>query len=120
MATVAELMAGGLPAALADRIGEGAAATVAAAGSTQADATALTSSFTLISTTPSSAGVVLKQARGQPVTVVYNGGANTLKIYGNGTEKINNIAGSTGISVPTTKCAILIANSNQWGAVVSA
>src|SRR6185312_8256237 len=120
MATVAELMAGSAPAALAARLGQSPAATLAATGSTQADAAAITSSFTLISTAPASTGVLLKQANGQPVTVIYNGGANTMKIDTDTTEKINNIAGSTGISVPTAKGAILIADGNQWIGIVSA
>lgn len=120
MSTVAELMTGSAPLALADRLGQGAASTVAAAGSTQGTATALVSTFTLISTAPASSGVVLKQARGQPETVVYNGGANTLTIYGNGTETINGIAAATGVSLPSHKAAILIANGNQWIGIISA
>ena len=80
----------------------------------------ITSTFTLISTAPASTGVLLKQAHGQPETVIYNGGSNTMKIYGNGTEKINNIAGSTGISLPSTKGAILVADGNQWIGIISA
>jgi len=120
MSTVGELMAGSAPAALADRLGQSPVVSLAATGSTQADAAAITSTFTLISTAPSSTGVLLKQAHGQPETVIYNGGSNTVKIYGNGTEKINNIAGATGISLPSAKGAILVANGNQWIGIVSA
>jgi hypothetical protein len=120
MATVAELMAGGCAAPLARRIGADPSVSLAATGTNQATAAAITSNFTLISTAPASTGVVLRAAGGQAPTIIYNGGGSTLQIYGNGSDKINGIAGSTGISVPTLKCAILIANGNQWGAIVSA
>lgn len=121
MAQVTELMAHGIAAAPANNLGQTAVSTIAAAGASAGAATAIVSSFTVVSTTPSNAGVILKQARGQPETVVYNGGANTLKIYPATSEKINNQTASTGtLSVPTAKSAILIASGNQWIGIVSA
>ena len=119
MALKTELMAAGLPAGAAGQIGQDAVSTIAAAGTNQATATAITSTFTIISTAPASSGVVAKSTSDGP-QLIYNGGANTLKVYGNGTETINGIAGSTGVSVPTLKSVLLIGAGTGSIAVISA
>jgi hypothetical protein len=120
MTMATELMAAGEPAGVASQIGQGPVSTIAGAGTTQGTATAVVSSFTIISTAPSSSGVILKAAGAAPPQLIYNGGANTLKIYGNGSNTINGIAGSTGVSLPTLKAAILVASGTGWIAVISA
>lgn len=120
MALKTELMAAGLPAGAAGQIGQDAVGTIAGAGTTQGTATAVASTFTIISTAPSSSGVVLRTSAGSPDQLIYNGGANTLKIYGSGSQTINGIAGATGISLPTLKAARLTAAGTGWIAVVSA
>ncbi len=119
MALKTELMSLGMPAGQANRLGQDAVATVAGAGTTQATGTALTSNFTIVSTAPASSGVVAKSTSDGP-QLIYNGGANTLKVYGNGTETINGIAGSTGVSVPTLKSVLLIGAGTGSIAVISA
>ena len=114
MATATELMAAGMPAGLANMEGQDPVSTINAAGTTQATATSVVSSFTIVATTVSSSGVVLMSANAQPVTAIYNKGANTLKVYANGSETINGIAGSTGVSVATAKGIILVASNNAW------
>jgi|SRR5579859_1151456 len=109
MALKSELMALGLPAKLAERLGFDASQTVAAAGTNQATATVLVGNFTIISTAPASTGVLLQSVGSGGIQAIYNAGANTVKVYGNGTDTINGIAGSTGISVPTAKSATFFA-----------
>ncbi len=120
MALATELMAAGEPAGLASQIGQGPVSTIAGAGTNQATATAIVSSFTLISTAAASTGVILRSSAGAPPQLIYNGGANTLKVYGNGTNTINGIAGSTGVSVATLKALILVASGTGWIAVGTA
>ena len=107
MALKTELMAGGMPHRLANQLGFDAVQTVSAAGTTQATATQLTGNFTIVSVTGANSGVqILDTSRG--FQALYNAGASTLTVYGNGTQTINGIAGATGISVPTTKSLFLI------------
>ncbi len=107
MALKTELMAGGMPHRLANQLGFDAVQTVSAAGTTQATATQLTGNFTIVGTTAASTGVqILDASRG--FQALYNAGASTLQVYGNGTNTINGIAGSTGVSVPTTKSIFLV------------
>lgn len=122
MATVAQLMAGGIPANPANHIGNDSSTSYAAAGTNQATGTALTANFAIVTTTPSGTGVVLFNANRKVVASVYNGGLATLKVYGNATsaDTINGIAGSTGLSVPTLKAAILVGSANGWIGIVSA
>jgi hypothetical protein len=118
MALKSDLMAMGMAGGLANRLGQDPVQTVAGAGTTQATATALVGNFTIVSTAPANSGVVVRPAGSQQV--IYNGGANTLKVYGNGSDTINGIAGSTGISVPTLKSAVLIGGGSGSIAVISA
>ncbi len=120
MALKTELMGAGNAPLSASMIGQDTAGTIAGAGTTQGTATAVVSNFTLISTAPSSSGVVLPTAAGAAPVVIYNGGANTLKVYGNGTQTINGIAGSTGFSVSTLKAAQFRAAGTGWIAILSA
>ncbi len=115
MSTKAQLMAAGMPALLATKLGIDSQVTVAAAGTTQANATSVGGNFTIISTAPSGTGVVLSFSaeRGQ-MAALYNAGANTVKVYPSGTETINGVAGSTGFSVATTKAVILVASDKTW------
>lgn len=120
MALKSELMAAGTPPLAAGMVGSDTVGTIAGAGTTQGTATAVVSNFTIISTAPSSSGVVLMSAAAAGPVNIYNGGANTLKIYGNGSQTINGIAGSTGVSLPTLKAAHLSAAGTGWIAVISA
>jgi len=120
MALKSEMMAAGLPAGVAGQVGMDPVSTIAGAGTNQATATAIVSSFTIISTAAASTGVVLRSSAGAPDQLIYNGGANTLKVYGNGSQTINGIAGSTGVSVATLKALRLTAAGTGWIAVGTA
>jgi hypothetical protein len=120
MALKSELMAAGMPARMANEVGFDAVQTVVGAGTNQATATVLTGNFTIVSTAPSGTGVLLKSAGAHGPQIIYNGGANTLKVYGNGTETINGIAGSTGISVLTLKSALIMSAGTGSISIISA
>ena len=79
MSTPAELMAQGMPAALALKIGADIGTGVVAAGTTQLTATALAAGFNEVATAAANSGVIL------PVNAdtcnVYNGGASPLSVY---------------------------------------
>lgn len=122
MATVNSLMALGMPGNLAMHVGNDPTASIAAAGTNQATGTAMNSSFQIVTTTPSGTGVVLFGANRKNIVAVYNGGLATLKVYGNATtaDTINGIVGTTGLSVPTLKAAILVSAANGWIGIVSA
>ena len=79
MSTPAELMAQGMPAALANRIGADVATGVVAAGSSQATATVLAAGFNEVATAGASTGVVLP-ANVDSCTVL-NAGASPLAVY---------------------------------------
>ncbi len=115
-----ELMAAGMPHGEANQIGFDAVQTVAGAGTNQATATTLIGTFTIVSTAPSGTGVLLRTAGARGPQIIYNGGANTLKVYGNGTDTINGIAGSTGVSVPTLKSAVFMAAGAGTISIISA
>lgn len=79
MPTKAELMAAGLPAAAATKLGLDPLTSFTAAGTTQGTATALTANFANVTNNTINGGVIL----GAPfeTTMVYNTGPNTLLIY---------------------------------------
>jgi hypothetical protein len=120
MALKTELMAFGMPHGQAGALGFDAVQTVVGAGTNQATATVLLGTFTLVSTAPASTGVLLRSAGARGPQIIYNGGANTLKVYGNGSDTINGIAGSTGVSVPTLKTALFVAAGAGTISIISA
>jgi hypothetical protein len=120
MSLKTELMAAGMPRGQASQVGFDAVQTVVGAGTNQATATVLAGNFTIVSTAPSGTGLLLRSAGAHGPQIIYNGGANTLKLYGNGTETINGIAGSTGVSVPTLKAAVIMSAGTGSIAVISA
>lgn len=121
MATRQRLMAAGMQALNANHLGQDTLSTIAGAGTAQTDATAIASTFTIISTAPSNSGVVLKNAGSQPVNVIYNGGGNTLKVYPATGEKINNGTATTGaFSLTTLKTAIFVGTEGAWIGLLSA
>jgi hypothetical protein len=86
---------------------------IAAAGTTRADATALTSVFNQVETVGASSGVNLPLSTGARSTacqicIVNNTGANNLQVYGakTGSDTINGISGATGITLGVNNSAI--------------
>lgn len=121
MASVAELMATGMPAGQANCIGQDpTSAGLTATGNSQATALALPSSFSVFSTTAASTGAVLPPAGGQGEYFVYNGGSSTLTVYPSLGQSINGLAANTGVSIPAGKGGTFLPNGNQWGFNASA
>lgn len=121
MATKAELMAGGMPAALANKIGQDATVSgLTAAGTVQGNALQIVSSSSIFGTVAAGTGAILPSAHGKGKYIIVNGGANALLVYPAVGETINNGAANASISIPTTKSAIFDGNNNQWSAAISA
>jgi hypothetical protein len=93
----------------------GVSASVSAAGTNQATATALTSDVNVITTAASGTGVVLPTATvGRQVSVV-NRGLNAVAIYPAGTAQIDALGASTSISLPVNGLMFFDASTTtQW------
>ena len=81
---------------------------VSAAGTTRADATALTKQINHITTAASGTGVILPASVVGQVIFVFNDGANPAKVYGAGSDTVDTIAGATGVTLTNAKRAMFI------------
>lgn len=97
-------------------------AAITAAGTTQATATELKSAVNFIATAASGTGVVLASlATPGDSQLVYNGGANAVKVYPPVGAKINGLATNAAASIATgTACEFHCGTPTQWAAVLSA
>lgn len=99
--------------------------TLTAAGTTRADALALTKAINAVTTAGLNTGVVLPSAAnvGEGGTVIiFNSGANPIKVYAAGSDTIDGTAGATGVTLTNAKrCAYTVIGgvfvSAQLGAV---
>jgi len=92
----------------------------AAAGSTRADATALTASFNWVTAADAAKGVVLPAPTAGRLVVIKNDDtANAvLKVYAPGSAKINGVAGSTAFSMAAkTACWFVAYDATDWFSV---
>lgn len=92
----------------------------AAAGSTRADATAMTASFNWVTAADATKGVVLPAPTAGRVLVVKNDDtANAiLKVYAPGSSKINGVAGTTAFSMAAkTACFFVAYDTTDWFSV---
>lgn len=99
-----------------------AGAALTAAGTLQSDALQLTASINQITTAASGTGVKLyaSPAAGS-FQVVYNGGANPLKVYPQTSGTINGLAANAGMLLPIkTACQFFAASSTAWVGIMSA
>ena len=83
-------------------INQGVDAGLTAAGTTRADALALTKAINVVGTAAASTGVVLPSAATVGIggsVIVFNDGANAIKVYGAGSDTIDGVAGSTGVTL---------------------
>lgn len=117
MASTAELMALGMAHSLAYRLGSDPTLAVTAAGSTQTDATALTTAFTEVGTAAASTGVILPA--NASFYVVYNGGANAVKVYPPVGSFMNGTVNAA-FSVTNAKSAIFFRSNLRFIGVLSA
>lgn len=103
-------------------VGRSAATGLSAAGTSRTDATQLAKAVNVLSTVASGTGVILPAISSAGVgaeVVLVNGGANTVAIYGSGSNTIDGTAGATGITMAATHRAMFIATSSStWISVL--
>lgn len=86
-----------------------------AAGTTRADALQLSKAINHMGTVASGTGVILPTGVVGMTIIVFNAGANVLKVYANGSETIDGTAGSTGVSLTNAnRCAYFFMATNTW------
>jgi hypothetical protein len=89
----------------------------AAAGSTRADATAMTASFNWVTAADATKGVILPApTAGRVIAVKNDDTANAvLKVYAPGSAKINGVAGTTAFSMAAkTACFYVAYDTTDW------
>lgn len=89
----------------------------AAAGTTRADATAMTASFNWVTAADAAKGVILPApTAGRLIAVKNDDTANAiLKVYAPGSAKINGVAGSTAFSMAAkTACFFVAYDTTDW------
>lgn len=125
MATANEVMRGGFAAGAAVALG-GQGVSIAAAGSSQTDATAMVSSIAIVTAADGTKGVILPAGAIGDELWVFNSSASTLKVYppvgaavsvaGTGLGTVN-----AAFSQLTQKCTLYKCQSvTQWFAITSA
>ncbi len=122
MATNAQLMALGMPAAQANLMGAVEATGQTVSATTKATASTLAGTVVAFSTVASGGCVLLPsaQATAGPVAI-YNGGSNALSVYTTGTaETINALSAGAAFSVTNGKGAIFMPGNQKWVAVLGA
>ena len=93
-------------------------ATVAATGSVQGDAAAVTSGFTLVSAADGTKGVVLPAAAAGLVCIIKNNAAAALKIYPASGDAINALSANAAYSITNLTSTVLVAyDSTTWYSV---
>ena len=94
--------------------------TLAATGTNQGTAAAITYVVTNVTAADTTKGVVLPSAVAGALYVVYNKDANELKLYPNTSDSINNQSANAEILVPGWNTAICYATDNTvWSVVIS-
>jgi hypothetical protein len=89
----------------------------AAAGTTRADATAMTASFNWVTAADAAKGVILPApTAGRVIAVKNDDTANAiLKVYAPGSAKINSVAGTTAFSMAAkTACFFVAYDTTDW------
>jgi hypothetical protein len=96
-------------------VGAGTTGTVAATGSAQGDAAALTLGFNLVTAADGTKGVVLPAAVAGQVVHVKNAAGSTLKVYPASSDAINAIAANGAFSMLTVTSATFVSyDATTW------
>ena len=94
---------------------------IVAAGTTQGTATTLTNTLNGLGTVASGAGVVLWAGSAGDSQIVYNGGANAVKVYPPSGAKINGLAtNAPHVLATSTTCEYWFLSATQVVGVLSA
>lgn len=121
MAYAREIMQGGFSAGSAKALGGQAKSTISAAGTVVGDSTALTASINFLSTVAAGTGVQVADGELGDSVIIYNGGANAVKIYPPTGDNFNQLAVNSSISLASvTGCMIVKVTTAQWVVFVSA
>ena len=88
---------------MSNLLAQTAATGLSAAGTTRADALALTAQANNITTAAASTGVILPASQVGVWVYVSNAGASAIKVYGAGSDTIDGTAGSTGVTLTNAK-----------------
>ena len=120
MALASDIMTGGFSAVSAQAIQGQVNSAVTAAGTTQATATALTRSNSIV-TAGSGGGVVLKSADVADEQEILNLSGGNVTVYPPGSERINGLAAAAGFLLANnTAVKVKKYTSTRWGAFLSA
>jgi hypothetical protein len=93
-------------------------ATVAATGSTQTDAAAVTAGFTLVSAADGTKGVRLPAASAGLVVIIKNGAGAILKIYPASGDAVNALSANASYNIAANTSTLLVAyDSTTWYSV---
>lgn len=116
MASFAELVKAGMYAVMAKVAArETVNASVAATGSTQADATSIKEGMTVVTAGDATKGVVLPPAEAGMRVVVKNGAAAILKVYPASGDAVNALAANAAISLAANVTATFVAiDGTTW------
>jgi len=122
MAIPSRLMGSGLSSLAAVNICGDVGDTLTAAGTTNANALALSAAINRVTTTAASTGVVLPVPESGSAIVVVNSGANALLVYPGTGAQINALTATTGgFSVAAGGRAMFVGTSStNWFAILSA
>jgi hypothetical protein len=122
MALAKDIMGGGTSAGQAKAINGNVKSSVSAAGTTISDATQLNATKNFVSTVGSGEGVKLFNGEISDDQLVYNGGANALKVYPHSSSGIiNQLSAGSAVTVPQyTTCHFARITSTRWVATLSA
>jgi len=105
------------------RVKRGLPVSVAAAGSLQSDAAALTDSINTVTATDNTKGVILPTGRepGDIIVVCNTVAAKVLKVYPGSGGKINNLSANAAASITASNTGIFInVGTNDWAGVYNA
>ena len=120
MAYSREAMGGGISAGTAKAL-NGQIRTLAAAGSTVTDAAATTISNTYVTPVSSGQGVQIADGEVTDTVIIYNAGANALKVYPPTGDAFNQLALNTAYTLaPNTGSYCFKASSSLWLVFMSA
>lgn len=86
-----------------------------ATGTNRATAYAITKKVTQFTTAAASTGAVLPAGVIGQTYTIFNAGANAIQVYGNGSDTIDGVAGSTGVPLTNAKrCEYTCVAANTW------
>ena len=120
MALGHKLFGSGLRTLQVAAIGNDVESGLTATGTNQATAYALTAADNEFTTVASGTGAVLYGGTPGDSQLVFNGGANTLKIYPPSGSQINGLTTNLGVLIPTgTSCIFKCLTSTRWTGILS-